>query len=323
MKSNKYRNSKRQHTKKHRKQSYSKLYKEYMNLGKQEELRYKPLDFVVSRNPNITDISKKILSSILKTSTYSTLGYYFIPNIKIEKQDEYVAKLNTGNCVYFAKRVLKELEKQKIKGYLIPSTILKSLQQPNFPLYAHCVVIVKTETHFIIYEPAFYILEPIFINLDGNPTTYFIDVYEKDWTYKYDESTNKINVYENGEAIFYYYLVNVLNPSTSISYPVNIHNQRLPIVKYDVDSKQKQAHLSIRLDNNCLEGYSKNHEGDGWFEKHDLSKLNEMPVQERKPYLSSWAGLSDHQCNSLNCNKNDLMNKIIAIMQIQKKKELP
>lgn len=316
MKSNKYRNSKKYNqTKKHRKHSYSKLYKEYMNLGKQEELRYKPLDFVVTTNPNIIDISKKILLSILKKSTYSTLGYYFIPNIKIEKQDDNLGKLNTGNCVYFAKRVLRELEKHRIKGYLIPATIIKSLQQPNFPLYAHCVVIVKTETHFIIYEPAFYILEPIFVEINGNPSTYYIDVYEKDWTYKYDELTNKIHVYENDEPIFYYYLVNVLNPSTAISYPVNIHNKRLPIVKYDVDSKKKEAHLSIRLDNNCLEGYNKD---TGWFEKHDLSKLTDMPVEEQKPYLSSWEGLSNNQCSSLNCKKKDLINKIIAIMRIRK-----
>lgn len=315
MKSNKYRNSKKHNkTKKHRKPSYSELYKKYMNLGKEEEMKHKPLNFIITTNPNITDISKKILSSILKTSTYSTLGYYFIPNVKIEKQDEHVGKMNTGNCVYFAKRVLRELEKHRIKGYLIPGTVLKSLQQPGYPLYAHCVVIVKTPTHFIIYEPAFYILEPIFVNLDGSPSTYFINVYQKDWMYKYDESTNKIHVYENGEPIFYYYLVNVLNPSTSISYPVNIKNQRLPIVKYDVDSKTKLAHLSIRLDNNCLEGYNANYEGDGWFPKYDLSGLNQMPIEQQQQSLSSWVGLTDHQCSSLNCNKKDLINKIIAIM---------
>lgn len=315
MKSNKYRNSKKHNkTKKHRNRPYLRLYKEYMNLGKEEEMKHKPLDFAVTTDPNIADISKKILSSVLKTSTYSTLGYYFIPNVKIEKQDEYVGKLNTGNCVYFAKRVLRELEKHRVKGYLIPATVLKSLRQPGYPLYAHCVVIVKTPTHFIIYEPAFYILEPIFVNLDGSPSTHFIDIYQKDWTYKYDELSNKIHVYENGEPIFYYYLVNVLNPSTSISYPVNIHNQRLPIVKYDVDSKTKLAHLSIRLDNNCLEGYNSNYEGHGWFPKYDLSGLKEMPIEQQQQSLSSWEGLSDHQCSSLNCKKKDLINKIIAII---------
>jgi hypothetical protein len=238
--------------------------------------------------------------------------------------------MNSGNCVFFAKKVLKSLEKKGIHGYLIPATTLQSLIQPGFPEFCHCVVLVRSAEYFILYEPAFYIIEPIYVPIDGSPKRYHIDVYEKQWTYRYDEKTNRILVEnDTGEQLLYYYLRNIENPSTAISYPVNIHNRRLPIVKYDPFNKRKQAHLSIRLDTKCLEGYqyieptystgitdSPDYENHGWFPRLDYKAIldSELSEIQKKERIGAWEGLSNTQCRSLQCNESDLIDKIFLII---------
>jgi len=304
---------------------HPKTYAQYLRLGKTEQPRLLKIEFIIQENPNIQEISKKLLLDIIHSSTYSLLPYYFSPHIQVENHDDYLSTSNSGNCVFFAKKVQNELKKHGIRGYLIPATTLSYLMQPGFPELCHCVVLVKTRTHFIIYEPAFYILEPIYVPIDGTPVQYMIDVYEKNWSYQYDERTNRINVFDNnGEPNLYYSLIEVQNPSTSISYPVNIHNQRIPIVKYDCNKKAKDAHLSIRLDTKCLEGYCSTPkderdrlEEDGWFPRLDYKPILESPgsEEEKKQILGSWIGLSETQCNSLKCKRDELINKILAIIK--------
>lgn len=312
-----------------------KVYESYLNLGVREEPKYIDTEFQIQNHPNIDTISKKLLIDTIGKNTYSLLPYYFIPNINISEQDDYISEMNSGNCVFFAKKVLKALEKKGIQGYLIPATTLKSLIQPGFPEFCHCVVLVRVAEYFIIYEPAFYIIEPIYVPIDGTPKKYSIDVYEKSWSYRYDNTTNRILVEDdNGEQLLYYYLRNIENPSTAISYPVNIHNRRLPIVKYDPLNKKKQAHLSIRLDTNCLEGYqyrelsedstdSTDYENHGWFPILDYKSIldSELSDIQKKDQLGSWEGLSNRQCTSLQCNHSDLIDKLFLIINYHYRKE--
>ena len=309
----------------HKELVHPKTYAQYLRLGKTEQPRLLKIEFMIQENPNIQEISKKLLLDIIHSSTYSLLPYFFSPHIQVETHDDHLSTSNSGNCVFFAKKVQKELKKHGIHGYLIPATTLKYLMQPGFPELCHCVVLVKTMTHFIIYEPAFYILEPIYVPLDGTPVEYMIDVYEKHWSYQYDEQTNRINVLDNnGEPILYYSLMEVQNPSTAISYPVNIHNRRIPIVKYDCNKKAKDAHLSIRLDTKCLEGYRSTPkderdglEEDGWFPRLDYKPILESPISdhEKRLQLGNWIGLSETQCNSLQCKRDELVNKILTIIK--------
>jgi len=295
-----------------------KAYHQYLNLGKTEQPKFKEIEFNIQTNPDITNISRNILNDTINSSTYSLLPYYFIPDIPVESHDDHVEQFNSGNCVFFAKKILNILKKYDIQGYLIPATTLKTLMQPGFPEFCHCVVLVKTNTDFIIYEPAFYIIEPIIVPIDGTPKKHFIQVYEKYWVYRYDSRENKIFVEdETGELLLYYYLVNIENPSTAISYPVNINNRRIPIVKYNTNNNKKEAHLSIRLDTNFLEGYNtQNSSDDGWFPRLNYKELLDLPISEsaKKERISSWEGLSDQQCNSFNCDKSDLINKIYLII---------
>jgi len=326
--SNKYT---RKHTRKLRKPLLTQFesYIKYLHLGKTESPDLKPIEFTKQNSlphTEIIEISKKILLDIIHKSTYSVLPYYFMQqSIPIKYQDDYVSKYNSGNCVFFAKKVLRELKTHGIHGYLIPATTLQNLMQPDFPEFCHCVVLVKSENFFILYEPAFYILEPIVINIDGTPTPYRIDVYEKEWLYTYDSETNRINVTDrDGNHLLYYNIMNILNPTLAISYPVNIHNKRLPIVRYDAYQNRKRAHLSVRLDTKCLEGYNVLYDKtnyDGWFPRFDYNELLDMPIsdKEKKHKLSLWIGLSTDQCKSLLCNKTDLINKIYDIIKYNHK----
>lgn len=322
--SKKHRGSK----KPHKESVYTNTYAQYLRLGKTEEPRLIKTEFIIQENSDIHQISKTLLSDIIHSSTYSLLPYYFSPHIPVETHDDHLSTSNSGNCVFFAKKVKKELAKHGIRGYLIPATTLSYLMQPGFPELCHCVVIVRTRTHFIIYEPAFYILDPILVPIDGTPVQYMIDVYEKNWSYQYHAETNRIIVLDNnGQPNLYYSLMEVQNPSTAISYPVNIHNQRIPIVKYDCNKKAKDAHLSIRLDTKCLEGYcstQKNtvdmnglEDDNGWFPRLDYKPILESlgSEEDKKQKLGDWIGLSESQCTSLKCKRDELINKIFAVIK--------
>ena len=302
------------------------VYSKYLHLGIKEEPHLVPFDFNSIEThvlpEEISAISKKIIVDTVHNSTYSLLPYYFMDkNIPIKDQDDYVSKYNSGNCVFFAKKILRELKRNKIQGYLIPATTLSHLVQPGFPEFCHCVVLVKSPNYFIIYEPAFYILEPIFIHIDGTPTPYKINVYEKEWLYTYDKLSNRIRVTDiDGNDLLYYSLMNILNPTMAISYPVNIHNKRLPIVKYDAHKNRKHAHLSIRLDTKCLEGYNvqnENAEQDGWFPRFPYEDLLNEPISdmEKKAKIGQWVGLSNEQCKDLQSTKSDLINKVFLIIR--------
>jgi len=333
----KYRSRKRKpinKTKRKRKQKIKKhpleLYSNYLHLGINEEPNLIPIDFSIGsrRQMNIeyiSSISKKILIDTVHNSTYSLLPYYFMDeNIPIKNQDDYVSKYDSGNCVFFAKKILSELKRKGIYGYLIPATTLPHLMQPGFPEFCHCVVLVKSENYFIIYEPAFYVLEPIIVHIDGKPSSYKVNVYEKEWLYTYDKGKNRINVTDSeGNPLLYYSIMNVLNPTTAISYPVNIHNKRVPIVKYDAYKNKKHAHLSIRLDTKCLEGYQmpidshSQHDETGWFPKFQYGDLLNQPISdiEKKTRMGEWIGLSNEQCKALKCDRSELIDKVFWIIK--------
>jgi len=306
------------------------IYHNYLHLGKIESPQLVDSDFSIQNNPQFIEISKKLLFDIVNESTYSLLPYYFMKNMRLSDQDDIVSQYNSGNCVFFAKKVLQNLAKNGIRGYLIPATTLKHLMQPGFPEFCHCVVLVRLIDQYVIYEPAFYILEPILVNMDGTPSKYLIDVYGDYWTYTYDSKTNRINVTnDSGELQLYYSLIEIQNPSTAISYPVNIHNKRLPIVKYDPVMRSKKAHLSIRLDTKCLEGYcydkssdnNINDENNGWFPRFPYESILQSAIsdEEKKSEISSWEGLSHKQCEYLQCDRQTLLDKLFLIMNYHNK----
>jgi hypothetical protein len=263
----------------------------------------------------MTKISNKVLLDVISNSIYSILPYYFVENLDIKNQDYQIVENNksSGSCVAFAIMVSKKLIQHKIKNCLIPATLPPSLIQPGYPLYGHVVTMVETETHFIIYEPAYFILSAIFVPKDGSSVTTYVHLIETTYTFNYDKEAGHINVSDGGSKLFHYKLGIITNPSESVSYPIHILNQRLPIVKYDANKNKKAAHLSIRLDTKVLEAF----DGNDWLERFEWTTLNEAPTNADKiNKLSEWSGLSDSQCIQLGYkNPTDLKEIVLAIIQ--------
>jgi len=301
-------------------EKYSNLYKKYLTLSEtnkaQKIIELDKSNIMTSLSvEQITEISNKILLDIISNSIYSILPYYFVDNIDIKKQDyQIVENSNTGNCVAFAIMVSKKLTENNIKNCLIPATLPPNLIQHGYPLYGHVVTMVETSTHFIIYEPAYFILSAIFIPKDGSPVSMYIHLIETKYTFKYDKQNNKINVFSKDDPnkiLYDYNLVIITNPGESVSYPIHVLNKRLPIVKYDPIRNKKAAHLSIRLDTKVLEGF----DGDNWLDRFDWTSLNESPTNADKiNKLGEWSGLSDSQCTKLGYPKSEELKEIVLAL---------
>lgn len=334
-KSRKYMKKKR-YTKKYRKHmkknirgglnGYATLYSEYIQLNATQppilNKEYTKQVCYIDLNELIT-ISSKIIEKIIRSSTYSLLPYYFLEGVnKLEQQDLIVSIQNSGNCVSFAYMVIENLKEKSIdQGIIIPATLPSRLIQNGYPKYGHVAVILETETNFIIFEPAYFILSPIVINKSGESITIDVVVFNTQWKFVYDERTQRINVSTNEEPLYFYEICIIENPSLSVSYPINIMNKRIPLVKYNYDMNNKTAHLSIRIDTQKLEGYNINYSSspDHWYGKFDWKTCldNEYSNEKQIDILSQWEGFSQEQCIDLNINKTELVEKVYSIIKTE------
>lgn len=267
-------------------------------------------------------ISSKIIETIIKSSTYSILPYYFLEDlVKLEQQDLIVSKQNSGNCVSFAHMVMENLKTYSIKeAIIIPATLPIRLVQDGYPEYGHVAVFLETDSNFIIFEPAYFILSPIVVKKSGEPIIIDVVVFNAKWKFVYDKTTQRINVTTNEEPLYFYEICIIENPSLAVSYPINITNKRIPIVKFNYDMNIKLAHLSIRLDIQKLEGYNANYSSqDHWYERFDWKTCldNDLSSEEQIDILSQWNGFSQEQCNNLNVDKNELVEKVYSIIKTE------
>jgi len=292
------------------------LYAQYRNHGEVEAPLVEPVSLTsISRMSvdEICTIGKTILMNIVSTISYSLIPYFFIPDLKIATQDYVVNKHKSGNCVFFANKVIHALHKQGLQGIQIPATLPLWLTQTGFPEYAHVSVLVPLDTHLVLLEPAYFITDPICVPRDGSPIDVPVHTFDTVWSFRYSKEDHKILVSENGSPLCYYLLKRILNPSQSISYPVNLRNQRIPIVTYDPIRNCKTAHLSIRLDKKQLEGY---HEPAGWFDAIDFQTILSLPTEQAQfKRLCEWVGVSSDVCKALGWPANDLRQKVFAIIQ--------
>lgn len=281
---------------------------------------------------SLRDKFQKINKTIINNSTYSLTHYYFnIHNPQdVETQDITISKMKSGNCVAFAHMILDALSNEGIKtGKIIPATLPSRLKQDGYPYYGHVAVMLETKTKFILFEPAYFILTPIYVPKDETPVTINVKVFNADWTFKYDKKTKQITVLaptktNELEQLFYYVVAEIVNPSVSVSYPINVLNKRIPIVKYDADTDTKIAHLSIRIDTKALEGYSNTNPTDkGWFQRLEWKTLLDGKKTESEVLdaLKQWPGLSDDLCKKLGyTNPNELRKHVYAIIASENEK---
>jgi hypothetical protein len=304
---------------------FSQKYTQYFKKISKNEPILQPIskEYITIPIDELITLSTNIITEIVDSSTYSLVPYYFLGNdIDIMVQDEIVSKQNSGNCVSFSHMVLDKLHKHGISGVIIPATLPPRLIQSGYPLYGHVATLLQTHSHFIIFEPAYFILEPIIINKNGDNTDIRVNVFNAIWTFSYDEKLMQINVKMDEKPLFYYKVCVIENPSESVSYPINILNKRIPTVKYDCKSNRKIAHFAIRVDTQSLEGYNINntHE-DHWYNRFEWKSCFEnerMTIQEKIRILSDWEGFSETQCRDLGYNnRNELIEKVYSIISIE------
>ena len=269
-------------------------------------------------------ISSEIIEKIIKSSTYSLLPYYFLDDlVTLEQQDLIVSKQNSGNCVSFAYMVIKNLKTDYNinEAIIIPATLPIRLVQDGYPEYGHVAVVLETESNFIIFEPAYFILSPIVIKKSGESTSIDVVVFNTKWKFVYDETRQRINVTTNEEPLYFYEICIIENPSLAVSYPINVMNKRIPIVNFNYDMNEKIAHLSIRIDTQKLEGYNINYDSssDHWYEKFDWKTCldNELSSEKQIDILSQWDGFSEEQCINLNVKKIELVEKVYSIIKTE------
>ena len=323
---NKYIRTYTQYLKRHKTFHNSNVQPKFIQLDPSKIIRDKSIDHLKS-------VSDKALQQVVQ-HTYSLVPYFIQPNNNIQNQEENAIKMNSGNCIAFATMISKMLAQNDIAHSFIPATILPRIIQPGFPYYGHSVIMVETPEHYILHEPAYFISDAIIVNKDGTPFTVYMHIYKTNWNMQYNSHDNKIYVSEtdlSGKTTpqFHYNLSIVTNPIESISFPVNINNKRIPIVKYSLSKKCIEGQLSIRLDNRQLEGFSLDHISDnnsfnledkGWFPRFDWTDcLNpENTLHENYNVLSKWEGLSDEHCRLLGYKPDDLRAIVFAIINANK-----
>jgi hypothetical protein len=302
------------------------LYNKYINLdATQPPLLNKEYTKKICFIPlsELMVLSSNIIENIIKSSTYSLLPYYFLEDlVTLEQQDLIVSKQNSGNCVSFAYMVIENLKTYSIEeAIIIPATLPPRLVQYGYPKYGHVAVVLETDSNFIIFEPAYFILTPIVIKKSGEPIIIDVVVFNTKWTFFYDETTQRINVTMDEDPLYFYEICIIENPSLAVSYPINIMNKRIPIVKFDYDTNKKMAHLSIRIDIQKLEGYNVNYSSssDHWYERFDWKTCldNEFSSEEQIDILSQWDGFSQVQCINLNVDKIELVKKVYSIIKTE------
>lgn len=318
---------------------YIEFYKNYKHICHQNVepilIPLNPLNIITNKPlEKLLEISRKVLTIVVE-QTYSLVPYFITPHIHITTQDKAVLSRNSGNCIAFATKISVLLSNYNIPHCFIPATIPPRLIQPGFPNYAHAVILVETPEHYILYEPAYFIRHAIVVHKNGTPTTTNVGVFKTKWYMVYNKDENKIDVSEinadgNKTPQYYYTLSIITNPSESISFPVNIHNKRIPIVKYSTKYDCLEGHFSIRLDTHRIEGFRLNNttgqdnvsdENRGWFERFEWKDClrPENTLEQNYEILSKWEGLTDEHCRLIGYeNPDELRTIVFAIIHANK-----
>ncbi len=227
----------------------------------------KTLDYKINSNFS-EDTLFTCLQSCYNECAFSTFPYVLYGCSSKESID----KFKCGNCVALSIYLKNKLNEKNIKSFLIPASIPKQYSMPGYLDISHVGLAVPIdEENIYILDPAFYLLNPIKLNL--NNKTQSVNFSKN--IYKHDTNTelknyNSIytiisqikqikknynpNQFQNIPAgIFFcqchythdindkwnYYLIEILNPDKAIS------NFFLNIKKYPFM-------VSTHLDNNSI-----------------------------------------------------------------------
>jgi len=280
---------------------YNNLFEKYNKihvhkfLNKEDYIPYLTSLDINKKLEKLTDDIIKIFNNIIKNyidnSSYSLIPYYFYDYTNIDI-NEFLGNKNYGNCVAFAYGISDKLKKNNINNYFIPSTLPEFLKQESFGYYGHVVVLVVTNNEFVLFDPAFYIYEPIIIPKSGKEISIINKTIKVIFIYNYDSDLNIIKVKLKSDSFrsnnnSYYLLLNeIINPTLCISAPVCKYNKRISLVK--VVNKKKHAHHSINFIENELQCYDHEHSSiDNWVDGYNFNNIKGT-LKEKLLLLAKW-----------------------------------
>ena len=178
-------------------------------------------------------------------NAFSTFGYIF-DNLSSSMSIE---SYNSANCIGLSIYVQNRLLELNITSYLIPASIPKIYQMPEYLDISHVALFIPFKEHGYIIDCAFYFLSPIKINFSNNKCSsilskkiYNTEIHKNLLEYdslgmincnlnitEHDMNLNKYqpipkNIYyvechyKGAEKdIWRYYLTNIVNPDEAVS----------------------------------------------------------------------------------------------------------
>ena len=188
---------------------------------------------------NDQPIDKEILIKLLQFNAvqcpFSIFGY-----IKGNNSKQCLKKTQSGNCIALSLNLQNILASYGIKSVLIPASIPKMYQHPQYLFISHVALCIPYQTYAYILDPAFYFKEPMLVHFNDTTSVSLVNshnIYEnKNNIVQYKLQPNFQDLYLNEyqtvpkETYFietnyltepndkwYYFLVELVNPDTSIS----------------------------------------------------------------------------------------------------------
>ena len=266
-------------------------------------IKLKNLSRKCVNNENIdNELIKKLMLQNILECPYSTFPYMSGKNSK-QSQRIY----GCGNCVAMSINLQKMLKKHNIKSYLIPATIPEMYYIPEFLDISHvAVAILLSDKMAMIIDPAFYFLEPMIIETNGNYENKikWKSVYkgiEEDLMYnlkqlpediKYNEyQTVPANTYyvetfrpHEPEDKWYYYLTEIKNPDNAIT-SFNLTGKKYPFMAVLGDDYNLKLLLKYHDKENLKIKYNNENIYEG-----KLDDIPEPTMELIKPYLIKYFG---------------------------------
>lgn len=205
-------------------------------------------------------VNKGLLKDALYTC-YENIAFSTFPYLKynLTSSAKTLEKYNSGNCIalsMFLKRFLKS--NYNVNAYLIPTSVPSIFRVEGTPELCHVSVLVPlSKDSYYIMDPAFYFLEPIFIDSlkpsEGMIESMNIHTKQRQPIYfSFDKQNNRIKCYFDEPDPWYYYPIEVLNPDEDIGCHFIKHKPQPFLCKTHILSNgdvYKKYHLKVENGN--------------------------------------------------------------------------
>lgn len=228
------------------------------------------LSLIISRPIKLRSQSSVITKNIITNAlhqTYKNTKFSTFPYLtyKCSNSQDAIHKYNSGNCIalsFYLKEYL--FRNYNISSYIIPCTVPVAYRVENTPEICHCALVVPlSKSSYLILDPAFNFITPIFCNLERNieRVSTCCNIYEETYipvSYNIEKSGEEDELFTNTiyaqcrftndpEQHWKYFLIEVTNPDESIG-RFFIENKPLPFLLYtELDINRNLVLLKYKI----------------------------------------------------------------------------